>query len=80
MVMPCSYSIPQTIREKNRLIKRPGWKGLRAVKQEKAFAVETGTFHHAGPRLVDGIELLAHLFHPTQVPAGSLRKHFRRLA
>jgi len=79
VAMPCSYSMAQTLREKNRLVKLPGWKSLSAVKRGKVFVVETGFFHHAGPRLVDGIELLAHLFHSEQVPLGSSRKYFRRL-
>ncbi|MBI3615526.1 MAG: cobalamin-binding protein [Candidatus Omnitrophica bacterium] len=79
VVMPCSYSISQTLREKKRLTQRPGWKSLSAVKQGRVFALEGSFFHHAGPRLVDGIELLAHLFHPTQVPGNSLCRHYRAL-
>lgn len=79
VVMPCSYSIPQTLREKKRLTDRPGWKGLSAVRNRRLFAVEGGYFHHAGPRLIDGVELLAHLLHPDRVPAGRHRAAFRRL-
>ena len=28
----------------------------------------TGTFSRPGPRLVDGLELLAHVLHPDRVP------------
>ncbi len=69
IVMPCSYSMAQTLREKQRLLGRPGWKDLSAVKNKRVFAVETGFLHHAGPRLVQGLELFAHLTHPERVPA-----------
>lgn len=79
IVMPCSYSIPQAIKEKRRLTQRPGWKRLSAVKRGRVFAVDTGLFHRAGPRLVDGLELFAHLFHPDLFPATALRRRYRPL-
>ena len=79
LVMPCSYSIAQTLKERWRLTRRPGWKRLSAVKQSQVFAVEGGLYHHAGPRLVDGLELFAHLFHPDRIPAGKYHRYFRSL-
>ncbi len=64
LVMPCSYSIAQTLKEKRRLTRRPGWKSLSAVRKGRVFAVSGEFFHHAGPRLVNGVELLACLLHP----------------
>lgn len=77
LVMPCSYSIPQTLREKKRLTGRPGWGELSAVRTGRVHAVDGAFFHHAGPRLMDGIELLAHLIHPDHAPAGPRRGRFR---
>ncbi len=71
IVMPCSYSIPQTLKEKQRLTRRTGWKELSAVRNKRVFAVETGLFHRAGPRLIEGLELFAHLLHPEQAPASA---------
>lgn len=79
VVMPCSYSIRQTIRERDRLTRRPGWRSLSAVKYGRVFAVDGGTYHGAGPRLVDGVELFAHLFHPDRVTAGLHRRRYRTL-
>ena len=74
-VLPCSYTIRQTIRERRRLDRRPGWKQLSAVRNGRVFAVNGDLFHHAGPRLVDGVELLARLLHPDRgrlrPPAGA---------
>ena len=77
LAMPCSYTIPQTLKEKRRLTGRLGWKDLSAVKNGKVYAVAGEFFHHAGPRLVNGVELLAGLLHPLrggpQKPGRSLR-------
>jgi iron complex transport system substrate-binding protein len=46
---------------------------LNALGANRVFAVDAAsTFSRPGPRLVDGVELLAHLFHPERVepPAG----------
>jgi iron complex transport system substrate-binding protein len=46
---------------------------LSALGADRVFAVDAAsTFSRPGPRLVDGVELLAHLFHPDRVrpPAG----------
>ena len=79
VVMPCSYSIPQILRERRRLIERPGWRSLSAVREGKVFAVDGSLYHHAGPRLVDGLELFAHLFPPQLISAGRFRRCFRPL-
>ena len=69
VVMPCSYTIPQTLKERYRLTRRRGWKKLSAVKNDRVVAIESGLVHHAGPRLIDGLELFARLFHPKEIPA-----------
>lgn len=77
--MPCSYTVAQTLQERRRLTDRPGWRGLSAVRAGRVFAVDGEYFHHAGPRLVSGVELLAHLIHPERVPAGPHRSRFRKI-
>jgi iron complex transport system substrate-binding protein len=62
--MPCGYSTEraaaETLAESGRLA------GLGA----RVAAVDASSyFSRPGPRLVDGIELLAHLLHPERVPA-----------
>ncbi len=43
---------------------RPGWGSLDAVKNGDIFPVDDNLFSRPGPRLVDGLELLAKLLHP----------------
>lgn len=71
LVMPCSFSIERTLRERRWLTQRPGWKQLRAVKTGRVFAVETAFFHRPGPRLVEGLKIVAALLHPDRFPRPS---------
>jgi iron complex transport system substrate-binding protein len=68
VAMPCGWyledSRAQALQHRER---------LDALGAGRIFAVDAAsTFSRPGPRLVDGVELLAHLFHPERVqpPAG----------
>jgi iron complex transport system substrate-binding protein len=68
VVMPCGYYVedsrPQALEHRAR---------IEALGASRAFAVDAASsFSRPGPRLVAGVELLAHLFHPERVraPAG----------
>ena len=71
LVMPCSFSIARTLRERHWLTRRPGWNTLRAVQTGRVFAVDTAFFHRPGPRLVEGLTVIAALLHPARFPAPS---------
>jgi len=47
---------------------RAGWGALSAVKQGKVFAFDDNLVSRPGPRLVDGLEAIAHLLHPDMFP------------
>ena len=65
VLMPCGFSLERSVREADRLVTRPGWEGLPAVKQGNVFAVDASSyFSRPGPRLVDGAAILAASFHP----------------
>lgn len=70
VIMPCGFPIARTRGEITRLTKRPGWKSLPAVKTGQVFLADgPAYFNRPGPRLIDGIELLASCLHPTLVPS-----------
>jgi len=78
VVMPCGFTIDRTATELDLLTARPGWKDLPAVQAGAVYAVEgPAYFNRSGPRLVDGVELLAALFHPHRfghrIPDGARR-------
>ena len=65
-VMPCGYSVERTVNE----LKRVGQTGdawRRACEQRQDIYVVNAAsfFSRPGPRLVDGVELLAAILHPT---------------
>ena len=78
VLMPCGFSIDRTFSELDRLTSRPGWNDLPAVQTGAVYAVEgPAYFNRSGPRLVDGVELLAALFFPhrfgNRIPEGARR-------
>lgn len=64
IAMPCGFD-EAGAREQIALVAgRPEWSSLRAVREGRAFPVDAnGCFSRPGPRLVDGIERLAEVFH-----------------
>lgn len=44
--------------------RRPGWNRLRAVRLGAIYPIDTEVVSRPGPRIVEGLELLAELFHP----------------
>jgi iron complex transport system substrate-binding protein len=51
---------------------------LPAVRNGQVYAADGDYFSCPGPRLVDGVELLAHLLHSDQFPAPALPDAFVR--
>jgi iron complex transport system substrate-binding protein len=79
IVSPCGFNTKDALKQGELLKSRPGWASLSAVKTGKVYAVDANAyFAKPGPRLADGVELLAHLIHPElfswQGPAGAFAK------
>jgi len=69
VLMPCGFDVPRTLREAAVLKQVEGWHDLPAVKAGRVFAVNGHAFFsRPGPRLVDGLEILAHIIHPEIFP------------
>jgi iron complex transport system substrate-binding protein len=65
IVAPCGFGAQDALKQAEQLKSRPGWKSLTAVRQGRVFAVDANSyFARPGLRLVDGVEILAHLIHP----------------
>lgn len=73
LVMPCSFSMERTRNEISLLTRLSGWKKSSAVKGKRVFVVEGSFFHRAGPRLIEGLKIMAGLFHPGFFPRPSER-------
>ncbi|HUH99525.1 MAG TPA: cobalamin-binding protein [Nitrososphaerales archaeon] len=79
VLMPCGFDIERTMADLQALDSRPGWSSMTAVKTGRVFATNgSAYFSRPGPRLVDGLELLAKIIHP-EVFGGELRLDRARL-
>ena len=80
VVMPCGFDLQQSVDEAPRLTSYPGWSDLPAVRDGRVYAVDANSyFARPGPRVVEGTELLAHLFHPDQFEWKGPADAFQRL-
>jgi iron complex transport system substrate-binding protein len=77
VVMPCGYSSRRAIDEFDFQELSASWKNLPAICDKRVFGVDANSyFSRPGPRLADGVELLAHLFHPQLVPSNGRGEAF----
>jgi iron complex transport system substrate-binding protein len=64
VVMPCGFDEAGARGQIETIADRPEWNALRAVREGRVHPVDAnGCFSRPGPRLVDGIERLAAIFH-----------------
>ncbi|UPR02535.1 CobB/CobQ glutamine amidotransferase [Chloropicon primus] len=77
ILTPCSSSPLETLSEVNILASMPGWWSIPAVYKGEVYIIDHAYFSRPGPRLVDGIELLAHIFHPNLVKLPSRQEASR---
>jgi iron complex transport system substrate-binding protein len=70
VLMPCGFDADRAMSESHALASEPAWDTLRAVRDGRVFTVDGNAFFsRPGPRVVDGIELLASLFHSERISA-----------
>ena len=70
VVMPCGFNVKRTVTEYGAVKFPDGYMNLPAVRERRVFAVDANSyFSRPGPRLAEGVALLAHLFHPNLFPA-----------
>lgn len=70
VVMLCGFGTERAVAEVATLAARPGWQDLSAVRSGRVYAADgSAYFSRPGPRVTDGIEILAGLLHPSRVPA-----------
>ena len=73
LVAPCGYDIATTQREMAVRDKDPVWQQLRAVRDNRAYLADGNAyFNRPGPRLVESVEILAEVLHPTLANFGHM--------
>jgi iron complex transport system substrate-binding protein len=79
VVMPCGYNLARAVGELHIEALTRGSEMLPAIREGQLFAVDANAyFSRPGPRLADGVALLAHLIHPDLFPSGYPENSFRR--
>ncbi len=65
LLTPCSSGLERSLRELSYLAEQDGWWELRAVQTREVYVIDHVYFSRPGPRVVDGLEILAQIVHPT---------------
>jgi len=66
VLIPCGYYISDTLRQLENTEFPATWNEIPAIRNNEVWALDaTSYFSRPGPRLVDGAEILAKIFHPT---------------
>jgi iron complex transport system substrate-binding protein len=66
ILMPCGFDTKRTLFDYDKFLKNnPSWNSLRAVKDNKVYAVDANAyFSKPSIRTITGLEILAKIFHP----------------
>jgi iron complex transport system substrate-binding protein len=80
VIMQCGYGVARNRDDYLRTRFPNGWADLPAVRSGRVFAVDANSyFSRSGPRLADGVAILAHFFHPEcaipSIPAESFQSN-----
>lgn len=79
VLMPCGFDLERTRKEAPIVTREPWWDDLPAARTERVWLVDgSGYFNRPGPRLVDGVEILAHILQPDIFPRTPMRTAAQR--
>jgi iron complex transport system substrate-binding protein len=80
--MPCGYYLPEAEEEASRIYGVPEFRETSASAAQNVLAVDASSFFsRPGPRIVDGLEILAWAIHPDafpEPPEGTVSRIARR--
>ncbi len=69
VLSPCGFDLDGVLKEVHVLASYSGWEKIPAFQSSNIYAVNASAFFsRPGPRVVDGLELLAHIIHPRLFP------------
>jgi iron complex transport system substrate-binding protein len=80
VLLPCGFTLERTIEEFAHVDFPVEWRRLGAVREGRVYAVNgSAYFNRPGPRIVDGLEILAEIIHPEVFPRTTPPEAWRRL-
>lgn len=69
VLMPCGFNLDRTRAEAPVVTQKPWWPDLPAARTNRVWVADgSAYFNRPGPRLVNGLEILAHILHPEIFP------------
>ncbi len=69
IIAPCGFGINRTRDEISLITNKKGFKSLKAYQNKQIFLVDGNAYlTRPGPRIIDGVEILAEIFHPNIFP------------
>lgn len=81
VLMPCGFDLARTAKEASVVTETPWFQDLPAARRDRVWIVDGSSyFNRPGPRIVDGLEILAHILHPDLVPRPPRVQDARRWA
>lgn len=79
-VSPCGFDLARTRQEMHWLVEKPEWSKLQAVKEGRVYLADGNQyFNRPGPRVVESLQILAEVFHPTKCSYGFEGKGWEKL-
>jgi iron complex transport system substrate-binding protein len=80
VLLPCGFNIARTRSELSVLTSKEGWSELTAVRHNRVYVLDGNQyFNRSGPRLVESVEILAEIFHPTVCDFGHQGKGWEKI-
>lgn len=80
VLLPCGFTLERTCTEFARVMLPDEWLGLGAVRSGHVYAVNgSAYFNRPGPRIVEGLEILAEILHPELFPRAMPHDAWQRL-
>jgi len=74
----CGFGIERALVDVAAVADNPAWRALPAIQSERLYVADGNAFFSSpGPRLLDGLELMAHALHPAVHPAPALGTTWR---
>ena len=65
VLMPCGYDVKRGLQDLPLVSQREGWNSLPAVQNNRVYVIDASAYtSRSGPRLVEGLEILAEMIHP----------------
>lgn len=79
VLMPCGFDLDRTRKEASLVTHQTWWADLPAARTDRVWLVDGSSFfNRPGPRLVDGLAILAHVLQPKLFPARPRRQDAER--